>query len=57
MDRVQTFGVPYACMLGGPDGRILYVCTAETQDPAEAMANPGGRIEVVNVAIPGAGLP
>lgn len=57
LDRVQTFGAPYACMLGGPDRRILYVCTAETHDPAEAMHNPNGRIEVVNVATPGAGLP
>ena len=57
VDRVKTFGAPYACMLGGPDGRILYVCTAETHDPEQATASPGGRIEVANVAIPGAGLP
>jgi sugar lactone lactonase YvrE len=57
LDRAQTFGAPYACMLGGPDRHILYVCTAETHEPAEALGNPSGRIEVVNVAVPGAGLP
>lgn len=56
-DRANTFGAPYACMLGGPDRRILYICTAETHDPAEALRSPGGRIEVVDVAVPGAGLP
>jgi len=57
LDRVETLGAPYACMLGGPDRRILYVCTAETHDPARALSNPSGRIEVVNVAVPGVGLP
>jgi sugar lactone lactonase YvrE len=57
LDSVKTFGAPYACMLGGPDRRILYVCTSETHDLAEALRNPCGRIEVVNVAVPGAGLP
>ncbi len=57
LDRVRTFGAPYACMLGGPDRHILYVCTAETNDPEAARRNPGGRIEVVNVDVPGVGLP
>jgi len=57
VDAVRTFGAPYACMLGGPDRRILYVCTAETHDPAEAALNPNGRIECVDVAVPGVGLP
>ncbi len=57
LDQVETLGAPYACMLGGPDRHILYACTAETHDPAEALRNPSGRIEVVNVAVPGVGLP
>lgn len=57
LDQVRTFGTPYACILGGPDRHILYVCTAETNDPEDALGNPGGRIEVVNVAVPGIGLP
>jgi sugar lactone lactonase YvrE len=57
LDRVQTFGAPYACMLGGPDRHILYVCTAESQVPTQALREPSGRIEVVNVQVPGAGRP
>jgi sugar lactone lactonase YvrE len=47
----------YACMLGGADRRDLYVCTARSYVPAETRAQRGGKIEVVRVAIPGAGLP
>ncbi|MHC4459227.1 MAG: SMP-30/gluconolactonase/LRE family protein [Planctomycetota bacterium] len=47
----------YACMLGGPDGRTLFVLTAETISPAGARAKASGRIETVRVEIPGAGLP
>lgn len=57
LDRVQTQGAPYACMLGGPDRHILYVCTAQTHEPAAALRDLTGRIEVVNVPVPGAGLP
>lgn len=47
----------YACMLGGPDGRTLFVLTAETISPGGARAKANGRIETVHVEIPGAGLP
>ena len=47
----------YACMLGGPDGRTLFVLTAETISPGGARAKASGRIETVRVQIPGAGLP
>jgi sugar lactone lactonase YvrE len=48
---------PYACMLGGPDRRTLFVVTAETHDPSEALAKRSGRIEIVEVEVPGAGFP
>jgi sugar lactone lactonase YvrE len=47
----------YACMLGGADRRDLYICTARSYVPEETRAQRGGKIEVVRVAIPGAGLP
>ncbi len=47
----------YACMLGGADRRDLYICTARSYVPAETRAQRGGKIEVMRVAIPGAGLP
>lgn len=40
----------YACMLGGPDRKTLFLCTADN-------LYRGGRIETVRVDIPGAGLP
>jgi sugar lactone lactonase YvrE len=47
----------FACMLGGTDRRDLYICTARSYVPEETRAQRGGKIEVVRVAIPGAGLP
>jgi sugar lactone lactonase YvrE len=57
LDRCETLGTPYACMLGGDDRRTLFICTSETDDPAEAASRRSGRIESARVAIPGAGLP
>jgi sugar lactone lactonase YvrE len=48
---------PYACMLGGPDRRTLFVVTAETHNPSEALAKRSGRIEIIEVEVPGAGFP
>ena len=46
----------YACMLGGPARRTLFVITNSGSGPAIAAAA-DGRIETVEVAVPGAGLP
>ena len=46
----------FACMLGGPDRTTLFVITNETSGPkAETTRN--GRVETVDVAVAGAGLP
>mgnify|MGYP000278911136 CR=1 FL=1 len=55
--RCTTRGTPYACMLGGPGRCTLYVCSAETDDPDQAARRKSGRIEQVEVAVPGAGRP
>ena len=47
----------FACMLGGPNRRTLFVLTAESSDPEQCRANPTGRIEITEVEVPGAGLP
>lgn len=47
----------YACMLGGDDGRTLYLCTAKTTGPELAQGISTGWIETVRVEVPGAGLP
>ena len=46
----------YACMLGGPDRRTLFVLTNTGSGPAMA-AKSDGRIEIARVEVPGAGLP
>jgi len=46
----------YACMLGGPDRRTLFICTAQGSGPATRQRRLG-RIEAVQTTVPGAGLP
>ncbi|MEE4264703.1 MAG: SMP-30/gluconolactonase/LRE family protein [Desulfobacteraceae bacterium] len=48
---------PYACMLGGNDRCTLFVCTAGSAIPEEVRVRPGGKIETIDVDVPGAGLP
>jgi sugar lactone lactonase YvrE len=47
----------FACMLGGADRRTLYICTASSHIPAECRERRDGRIESIEVDVPGAGLP
>jgi sugar lactone lactonase YvrE len=56
-DRFEVETLPYACMLGGHDRRTLFVLTAETADPGDALARASGRVEMIEVDVPGAGLP
>lgn len=54
-DRVSTgdrFAV--APVLGGPDGRTLFVCTTEHLLPPETLEKRTGRIEYTRVEVPGA---
>lgn len=46
----------YACMLGGPEGRHLFVITNQDSGP-EIIGKGLGQIEVMQVEVPGAGLP
>ena len=55
--RVRGSSLAYACALGGPDRRTLFVCTAETHDPEQCVQKRSGRIEVTTVDVPGAGWP
>jgi sugar lactone lactonase YvrE len=51
---VETQAV--ACMLGGPERRTLFLCTAKSFDPAQTHTR-DGRIETIEVDVPGAGWP
>ena len=58
LDEIKvTNDFAYACMLGGADRRTLYVCTAASSDPKETPGLRSGRIEAIEVDVPGAGLP
>jgi sugar lactone lactonase YvrE len=57
LGRVTTSQHCYACMLGGEDGKTLFMMTAPTSIPERAAAAPNGRIEVATVDSPHAGLP
>jgi sugar lactone lactonase YvrE len=54
--RIPVEHQAFACMLGGPERRTLFLCTAADSDPEKTHAC-GGRIETVEVEVPGAGIP
>jgi sugar lactone lactonase YvrE len=56
-ERIRVRTTPYACMLGGLDRHTLFVLTADRARPGRARAKDQGRIETVQVDVPGAGLP
>jgi len=54
---IDTAAPCYACMLGGDDGRTLFMLTASSSNAHEAAATPSGRILVATVDAPHAGRP
>lgn len=54
---VETSQNCFACMLGGEDGRTLFMITAPTSDDLTVSAEKLGRIEVAEVEVPRAGRP
>jgi sugar lactone lactonase YvrE len=46
-----------ACMLGGDDGRTLFICSAPLARPEKTRAARAGRIDMVQVDVPHAGRP
>jgi sugar lactone lactonase YvrE len=54
---VETSQPCYACMLGGPDRRTLYMMTAPSSMPDVVSVARQGRIECAEVGAPGAGMP
>ena len=55
--RVGVSAQAFACMLGGSERRRLFIAVAETSQPEECRQKRTGRIEFVDVDVPGAGLP
>lgn len=56
-NRIKVDTHAYAVMLGGPDRRHLFICTSGSHDPAEIHRNPSASFQVVEVGVPGAGIP
>ncbi len=57
LDTVDTSQTAFACMLGGPEGRHLFVMTAPDSDHIARAAAAEGCIEMAEVAVPHAGRP
>jgi sugar lactone lactonase YvrE len=51
VDWIPTSRGAYACELGGEDGHVLYICTAESSRPQETLERVSGRIEAVTVEV------
>lgn len=47
----------YALMLGGPERRHLLICASNSHNPAEIATTPSATLRVVELAVPGAGIP
>ena len=56
-ERIRVATQAIACMLGGPKRTTLFVCTSESLQAEECRAKRSAKIEVVEVEVPGAGLP
>ncbi len=56
-ERITADQGVYACMLGGADRKTLYVLTCKGSEPEQCRTHRSGRIEAVEVEVPGAGLP
>jgi sugar lactone lactonase YvrE len=57
LETIDTGQPCYACMLGGDDGRTLFMLTASSSDHDAAAASQTGQIVVAHVESPRAGLP
>jgi sugar lactone lactonase YvrE len=56
-DQIATEDPCYACALGGPDRKTLYLCTSAHSDPEEATDRRSGQLLSARVEIGGAGWP
>jgi sugar lactone lactonase YvrE len=57
LEVVETDQPCFACMLGGEDGRTLFMCTAPSFLPPNPGTPPQGKIMTAQVGVPHAGRP
>ena len=58
-ERIAVETNAFACMLGGEDKKTLFICTSNGSgvDPDSAVREKSGKIEIVEVDVPGVGRP
>ena len=56
-DRIKVTNQAYACMLGGNDGKTLYILTSAYSHPDQCAEERTAAIEYEKVEYAGAGLP
>ncbi len=57
LEVIETGQLCFACMLGGDDGKTLFMLTADSSDAHVASEKPTGRIVTCRVEVGRAGLP
>jgi sugar lactone lactonase YvrE len=57
LEVINTGQLCFACMLGGDNGRSLFMLTADSADAHTAAAAPSGRVLVTEVDSPRSGFP
>ena len=57
LERIEVGRGAYACMLGGKEGKTLFISTANDSTEEACLKDRSGRIETIEVSIPRAGLP
>ena len=57
LDVIETDNRCFACMLGGPDRRTLFMLTSRYSLAIEAAVHRTGNVLIADVDVPGAGLP
>jgi len=55
--RIKCDSMPIACALGGPGRKTLFVLLADSINPDECRAKKSARIDIMDVAVAGAGWP
>jgi sugar lactone lactonase YvrE len=57
LDVIDTTDPCYACMLGGEDGKTLFMLTAPPLGGDTSDTSPRGKVRITSVDVPHAGLP
>ena len=57
LETIDVGQPTYACMLGGDDGKTLFILSSDGASPDECRGSATGKIRVVGVDSPGAGRP